>query len=559
MRVLFRLLLLSAGFPFGLTPASGQTNVGGTLSTNTTWSLSGSPYIVQTDVIVSQGVQLLIDPGVEVRFRKGRTLVVHGLLRAVGTADKYVHMVPDTTGNLEDFWWSGIFFSSTATQFNFNSQQGCLLKYCRLSWAGIPNLVADPTGQTAFAVYAQISLGVINSIIEYSACGLIASGGSQISNNKFLFNTSDLYSGPLVKVGQNSVIAHNLFYNNAIAATNGMLSLEKNIKVFNNIFAANAFIDFYPAMTFKDSCLFYLNTVVDNSLLRMELKGGLLYNNTIYRNQFNQHTVELDNCNPTFFANNISVNTGGIPGMEVEMVAANGSNTAAVPLNYWGFADSADIADHITDHHDNNTLCTLQFTPFAPTPDTLAPIHPPAKVRKGINWSNGKTYVTWNSNTEADLNGYVVYYNNYTGYSFANKLIAGNVNFVELDGVSALTEIAVTAFDHNADGTNDQLEGHESWFTLAEADSTVGLASLPDPGPLFFPNPTTGWIALQAAPGLSALQVRVYDLSGNLIASCNSAAGCRLQLPAGIFVAHVVQPNHRKTLEKIVVIPGSVN
>ncbi|ANM29662.1 hypothetical protein ABI59_08830 [Acidobacteria bacterium Mor1] len=64
------------------TTASAQTNVSGTLSTDTTWDLAGSPYVVTSTVTVigTDGADavttLTIEPGVEVRFRTNTRLQI---------------------------------------------------------------------------------------------------------------------------------------------------------------------------------------------------------------------------------------------------------------------------------------------------------------------------------------------------------------------------------------------------------------------------------------------------------------------------------------------------
>ncbi|MCB0643114.1 MAG: hypothetical protein KDC44_15800, partial [Phaeodactylibacter sp.] len=60
-----RIALASLLLFISCTVLPGQTNVSGTIASNTTWDLAGSPYILESDVLVPDGVTLDIDPGVE--------------------------------------------------------------------------------------------------------------------------------------------------------------------------------------------------------------------------------------------------------------------------------------------------------------------------------------------------------------------------------------------------------------------------------------------------------------------------------------------------------------
>ena len=66
------------------------TEVSGTLTSNTTWTLAQSPYIVTDNVTVNPGVQLSIEPGVVVKFQNDKYLTVNGILAAAGTADDHI-------------------------------------------------------------------------------------------------------------------------------------------------------------------------------------------------------------------------------------------------------------------------------------------------------------------------------------------------------------------------------------------------------------------------------------------------------------------------------------
>jgi len=74
----------------GVVWASPDTNVSGTISTDITWGLADSPYIVTGDVTVNTGVTLTIEPGVTVKFQPGKTLLVDGTLNANGTSGNMI-------------------------------------------------------------------------------------------------------------------------------------------------------------------------------------------------------------------------------------------------------------------------------------------------------------------------------------------------------------------------------------------------------------------------------------------------------------------------------------
>src|SRR5262245_20595264 len=85
-RTRFSLLLLTVLCAIGARPAAGSTNVSGAINKNTTWAVSGSPYIVTGSVTINSGKILTIAAGVTVKFNSGTYLSAIGTLTAVGTA-----------------------------------------------------------------------------------------------------------------------------------------------------------------------------------------------------------------------------------------------------------------------------------------------------------------------------------------------------------------------------------------------------------------------------------------------------------------------------------------
>jgi hypothetical protein len=71
-----RTVLCVAASLFVVVPAFGDTDITEGISTNTTWGIAGSPYIVHGDISVGGHSTLTIDPGVTVEFDTGAKLTI---------------------------------------------------------------------------------------------------------------------------------------------------------------------------------------------------------------------------------------------------------------------------------------------------------------------------------------------------------------------------------------------------------------------------------------------------------------------------------------------------
>jgi len=88
---IFRAVALSTSLAFGT--AANATDVSGTISENTTWTLAGSPYIVTGWLQISSGITLTIEPGVIVKLTgpgNPQGIVVSGTLIADGTGSNKI-------------------------------------------------------------------------------------------------------------------------------------------------------------------------------------------------------------------------------------------------------------------------------------------------------------------------------------------------------------------------------------------------------------------------------------------------------------------------------------
>ncbi len=100
-RLLAPLALLALG---GAHPTSASdlpdglhTDVGGSIASDTTWSLAGSPYVFTEAVVVESGATLRIEAGVEVRIGPRQNLTVRGRLEALGSAGSPIRFGPDSS------------------------------------------------------------------------------------------------------------------------------------------------------------------------------------------------------------------------------------------------------------------------------------------------------------------------------------------------------------------------------------------------------------------------------------------------------------------------------
>ena len=66
------------------------TTVGGSIVTDTAWTLEESPYEVTSDVTVRENATLVIEPGVVIHFDEGTDLEIEGHLIAEGTPQQRI-------------------------------------------------------------------------------------------------------------------------------------------------------------------------------------------------------------------------------------------------------------------------------------------------------------------------------------------------------------------------------------------------------------------------------------------------------------------------------------
>ena len=107
MRIILSILLLSVCYP--------QTEINSNITSNTTWTLLGSPYNVTDNFQLYQDVTLEIEPGVIINGN-GNKMYNFGTLNAIGNEQNKI--------TFNDFRMSGGLNSSSGPYYYYN------LKFC---------------------------------------------------------------------------------------------------------------------------------------------------------------------------------------------------------------------------------------------------------------------------------------------------------------------------------------------------------------------------------------------------------------------------------------------
>lgn len=288
-------LLISALLVFTVLAVQSQTTVPlGPVSG--TWTLAGSPYLVQGNILVQNDSTLTIEPGVTVSFQGYYKFNIQGRLLAVGTStDSITFTAANTT-----IGWKGLRFDNTPTTNDTSRITYCKIRYafatgtspdnyggglffnnaskiivskssivnCKaMRGAGVyftgfncnpiisENTIAYGTcndtyhdgGGALFVDYGSAPT-ITNNIISYNSAvgagatsgGILCSGGGTISGNTITYNTSEMNGGGINCASCNATISNNtIAYNTASVFGGGIYCGSISYPVFNNNIISN--------------------------------------------------------------------------------------------------------------------------------------------------------------------------------------------------------------------------------------------------------------------------------------------------------------------------------
>lgn len=361
----FRFLMaLVLTVPFIVTTtdtAQAETEVGGPIISDTTWTLAKSPYIVIANIEVWEGVTLTIQPGVVVKFDDHKLLKVDGTLIAKGYESNRISFTSNKANPLEGDWGQ-ILFTDNSVDAEFDSGvnyiKGSILQYCIVEYAGngkdvngaieadyasplIDNCIVrnnrnlDIGGQFPFAGISgegtsDTPIVITNNTVShnfsgYKGGGIYARNGMVIGNT-VSDNTVDLFSiGGGGIYARDSLVKDNIVFNNW-SGDNGGGIFVKDSTVVGNTVTNNKAIEPYTGGAgggiYADA--FYAPVIVSNNYVsgNSAISGG-----GIVAHASTGRTITVTN---NIVSNNFAKSCGGI--------SSNGTTMNNIIFN--NYADS---------------------------------------------------------------------------------------------------------------------------------------------------------------------------------------------------------------------------
>ena len=325
-KVLVLLLITTFG-------AHAQTNLSGVINSSQTWTLAGSPYIVSGNLVIFEGVDITIEPGVTVKFNSSAGMELRGRLMALGTESE------------------NITFTSNLSSPSIGSWNGITVKD-----------TTDPLG-----VGNQVTMNYVNGMYAWNFINLDLAyhGPYTFSNCYFAHNDRVNYDGGLPSTNFDHCVFES---NNRALNWCQFESRVSNSYFYNNVIGLDGF-------GVVDTCYFSGHT--DYAMAPYGVTTGCVieHNNVGVKTSFNS-------VNHTFVNNTVANNTIGLEvnsffnGIQTftgnticNNIAYNlkllSPNNANLGMNCWCSMDESVVHGTIYDGNDNVSYGLVSLSPLS--------------------------------------------------------------------------------------------------------------------------------------------------------------------------------------------------
>lgn len=349
----------------------GQTQVSGGIYQNTTWTLSGSPYIVDGSIVVFPGTTLNIQPGVEIRINNQTNnniyIETRGTINCIGTDNLpiKIYALYDTTNNVA---WQGFVCTSSqggvlnADRFQISNAHfpfayetpltnyqytNCIFKRC-FQAVTVANAVSLNNCQfidNEVGVYGWSFFNINNCLFKDNTTSIFAySTALTMSNSNFIDNQIGLTFAS--NVFDSISVSDCQFLNNGVG-----INYPNNGKVKNCYFSDNT-----TAIQYAYECELF-----DNTFLYNELALEASVNSNIHDNQINNNFGGLLISGVSNVQDSPLIYNNAICGNINYNVNNNTNMNYSLLENCFCGLDSAAIEEYLIDGYDDITKGLINY------------------------------------------------------------------------------------------------------------------------------------------------------------------------------------------------------
>ena len=510
-----------------------QTNVSGIISTNTTWTLAGSPYNIVADIGIPLTVKLTVEPGVTINYNGDYQILILGSIEANGTSNQKINLIKNS--------------------LSINPPKALILfRNSNLNLSLIRNVNIS---SNANSIYAQ-PIGLrIGDETEQNQSALKNSGSLNVI--KTLFNKTKLYANGYQSTAQivsdsctfvNTEIKGTYPLSERIYIKNGTLdSMQINSDAYNlgiylissqiksstlligccggNIQISKCRLEkcninegmgspVSGPLIIKKSIL--LNTGINLPAAEVILDSTNVFIKDIYlgtdakiiagNGKIRNSVFEGNGLNPAVkFTGNSGYNIGGVRKISKssfqnynDAIIFNGGSSNYVDScnflkvqsyfirnlgiqnisannNYWDSLSPIQVQAKIFDGADDLNYGVINILNPQSIPNKNFGLLPINQVMKKPALG-GSVNISWENSNNTKRTSYKIYLLNSNLTPTLISTISKNVNSISVVG-AINSNFAVSVVDSYSTGNNDQYEGHESWFASATEKPVVSSST----------------------------------------------------------------------------------
>ncbi len=563
-----------------------------------TWTLSGSPYLVQGSIMVPNDSTLIIQPGVTINFQGHYKFLVAGRLIAIGTPTDSIIF---TATNISTGWY-GLRFDNT-----LSTNDTSKIIYCNIQWGKANGSNIDAYGGAIiFNNFSKVHLKNCTIKNNYATFGggiSFINSSPIISNNTISYNSAE-YAGGIYCTNSNPLISYNFISNNSTEyGGGGILCTDNSSPAISNNFINNnsAFGGGGIYCSFDGSNPIITNNTISNN--SADYNGGGIYldagsSSNVSNNIISYNSAYLNGGGLICFSNitspeisnnsicnNSSGNGGGIecypesnPIISNNVISNNSASAAGGGIDFSGTSailTNNTIVNNLSNSKGGALSCSNGSNPTLRNcilyGDSVYQTAGEVYLQDEASDPNFYFCNVAGGNLGFDLNG-----NFYTGVYQNN--IDSNPLFVApslgsgifFNGVTANWSLQSSSPCIDAGdpaGTypatdlagNPRVVGSQIDIGAYEYQGTTGIANNDLKNNIsIFPNPFNSFTTIQFQTQVDFIGLYIYNIYGQKIKTINNLSGNKVEifrdnLPNGIYFIRLLQHDKVIVTGKIII------